>query len=922
MKKVITLLVCVVFIGNLFAQQYTISGIIINEITKESVAGASVTIKGKLVGGTTDKNGKFSIVGSHKFPLILVVSNIGYESKEITVTNTSRETSVALQPANSVLNEVVMSASKVPEKIMQSPVSIEKMNEKMLKETPAVNFYEGLRNLKSVEMVTSSLTYSQINTRGFNTTGNSRFLQLVDGVDNQTPGLNFSVGNMLGANELDMESVELIPGAASALYGPIAFNGVLMMNTKDPFKYQGLSVQLKTGLNHIGESQVNPHALNDISLRYAKAFNNRFAFKVNAAYLQGLDWYASNYTDVDGQTPVAQRGDNNPGKNALNIYGDEVARTLTGIGRVSRTGYEERALMNYDVYSLKLNGSLHYRISDNMEAIYQYNFSQGTAAYTGSNRFSLNNFVLQNHKVELKGNNYFIRVYTAQENSHDSYNTRSLGQLLNRTWVKDLGGNTVSPADADNTWFTRYAAAYNGTIQNISAANHGAARTFADDGRLLPGSDAFNQLKDKLIQLRGNGGAGIFSGGNYVHLEGQYDFSSATKIADALVGGNFRKYRMKTNGTLFDDKTNAVTISEYGVFTQFSKKLLDDKLKLIASARYDKNENFDGSFTPRFAAVYTLAKVHNFRTSFQTGFRNPTPVDQYIKLNAGPITILGGAPNNSKGMDVYENSVTAASMNVFAPAFGAAVAGGTSPQNAIIANKDKLVKSNVAYIKPEQSKTFEIGYKSLLQNKLLVDVNYYFSSYNNFIINQVVLKPQSNVLSADGKINPAAAADLLNGRSTVYQLFTNANDKVTSQGATLGLTYLLKKGYTIGGNATWSHFNIKDANPNNIPAFNTPDWRTTVTFGNSTVTKNVGFNMSWRWQNTFDWFGSFNELRPGTINAFSTIDAAISYKLPQIKTVVKLGGSNILNHKMYQAFGSPAVGAVYYVAVVFDQFFK
>ena len=162
---------------------------------------------------------------------------------------------------------------------------------------------------------------------------------------------------------------------------------------------------------------------------------------------------------------------------------------------------------------------------------------------------------------------------------------------------------------------------------------------------------------------------------------------------------------------------------------------------------------------------------------------------------------------------------------------------------AINQSKDLLVKSNVPYIKPERVQTFEIGYKGLFANKLLLDVNYYFSSYNDFILNQVVMQPQHPVLGADGKINPEAAADLLNGSTRhLFQLYTNANDRVTSQGATLGLTYLMPKNFTIGANGTWADFNLRNADPNEIPRFNTPKYRTTVTFGNSAVTKNIGFN--------------------------------------------------------------------------------
>jgi outer membrane receptor protein involved in Fe transport len=912
------LLVLMLYAVNLFGQEVKIRGDVSATDTNLALSNASVNIKNKVSGTTTNAKGSFTLNYKGKLPIVIVVSAIGYESQEIQVTSEGQDIRVLLSAKTIMLNEVVTAASRVSQSILKSPVSIEKMSLKTIKENPSYTFYDGLQSMKGMEAVTSSITYKQVNTRGFNTTGNSRFLQLVDGVDNQTPGLNFAVGNLFGASDLDVESAEVIPGAASALYGPVAFNGLLYIHSKDPFAYQGLSFQVKTGVNHINDPTTGSKEMNDVALRFAHAFNDRLAFKINVSYLKGVDWYANDYTDVSATTPVDQRGPGNPARDALNIYGDEVSRNLQGIGVVSRTGYEERNLMNYDVYSLKLNGALHYRITNGLEAIYQYNYGVGTASYTGSSRFDLNNFVLQTHRAELKGSNFFLRSYVVTENSHDSYNTRSLAQFINRDWVQDLSGKVVAPNVADDTWFTRYAAAFNGTQAGVTGNSHTAARTFADQGRFLPGSEAFDKSKDASIHNYGLSGAGVFSNSKFYHTDGQYDFSSAIKVFELLAGGSFRNYKMFTNGSLFDDKTNKIGIKEYGGFAQIGKKFFDEKLKLTASVRYDKNENFDGNFTPRFSGVYTVAKSHNFRASYQTGFRNPTPVDQFIHLNVGPITILGGAPNNSAGLNVYENSFTAASVNVFGPAVGAAIGGGTPPPVAINQNKDLLVKSNVAYIKPEQQKAFEVGYKGLINEKLLVDLNYYYSSYTDFILNTVVLRPTSPVLGADGKINPAAAAEVAARTVSAFQLYTNAQDKVSAQGVSFGLTYLLNGGYILGGNATWSDFNLGSANINNIAQFNTPKYSTNATFGNANLGGDFGFNVAWHWQSAFDWYGTFNGVRPGRINAYSMVDAQINKKIPSVNTTIKLGGSNILNKYVSQSYGSPAVGAIYYVSLVFD----
>lgn len=921
MKRIITL-TTLLFYSLLIIGQ-SISGRVTDAATQQGLSGVNISIRNQSAGTVTDAEGRFTLnTPSQTTPYTLQISLVGYTTQEIVV-NKQNNLDIQLSAQTEELNQVVVSASRVEERLLRSPVSIEKMDAKAIQQTGSANFYDALLNMKSVDLVTSSLTYKQINTRGFNTTGNSRFLQLVDGVDNQSAGLGFAMGNLFGPHDLDVHSVELIPGAASALYGPIAFNGMLQTRTKNPFDFQGLSVQTKVGVNHLNDgTDLGAKPFYDLALRYAKAFNDRFAFKINAAYLTGTDWYANDYTDIDPNTPAASRGPNNPGRNALNIYGDEVAQTIQGIGRVSRTGYEEKDLAQYGVYSLKLNGALHYRLSNGVELIYQGNYNRGIAQYTGSSRFVINGFELVQHRAEVKGKNFYVRAYANKEYSQDSYNTRSLGQLINRSWVKDLNGTTVTPDKADATWFQRYTAAFNGNAPGITGQNHNSARAFADQGRILPGSAEFDAARDRLIQTQGLNGAGIFSNCGLKHVEGMYDFSSIFKVLNVQVGGNLRRYTLDTQGTLFDDKGKNLTNDEYGAFVQVSKDLLEEKLKLTVSGRYDKNENFVGRFTPRASVVYSPSEMHHFRASYQTGFRNPTIGDQYIKLNVGPIIILGGAPVNSQGLNAYENSFTAASVGAFASAFGAQVAQGTPFPTAVANNKDKLVKSKVPYIQPEQVQSLEFGYKGFFGQKVLFDINYYLSQYKDFLINTVVIRPDSPVLLENGQVNTAAATDILNGKTQAFQLYTNAEDEVSIQGVSAGLSFLLDKGYRLNGNATWTEFNLQDANPNNIPAFNTPTWKTNLSFGNARLTEKLGFNVAWHWQSAFDWYGTFTGLTPGRIDAYSLFDAQVSYKIPQVKTMLKLGAANVGNNYVVQAYGSPAVGGLYYLSLNFDELLR
>ena len=326
------------------AQSRRVSGLVRDATTGQPLAGANVVVRGQTVGSVADVQGRFSLMTNQIGKLKLTVSMVGQATQIVTVPVDSQSIIVSLETAQNQLQDVVVAASRVEESSLRSPVSIEKLDARAVQRSAAPTYFEALNNVKGVDMVTSGLTYRQINTRGFNSTGNTRFMQLIDGVDNQSPGLGWSVANQYGTSDLDLESAELIPGAASALYGPVAFNGLLYIRTKSPFEHQGLSVQQKTGINHVNDpTGDSPKPYSETALRYAKTIGNRLAFKVNASYLRGRDWYAADYTDIDPNTNPELRGQTNPGRNALNVYGDEVAQTLPGIGRVSRTGYTEAA---------------------------------------------------------------------------------------------------------------------------------------------------------------------------------------------------------------------------------------------------------------------------------------------------------------------------------------------------------------------------------------------------------------------------------------------------------------------------------------------------------------------------------------------------------------------------------------------------
>lgn len=957
------------------AQSTRISGTVVDQDTKIPLIGVNVVVKGKVLGTTTNFDGNFDFSVSLPTPITLQFSMVGYKTQEYTIDANNSSTGIKISMKEEMLmgQEVVVSASRVEESILQSPVSIEKMDVLAIQQTPADNYYKSIGYLKGVDVTQSSINFQIVNARGFNSTGNTRFVQLTDGMDTQAPALNFPIGNLNGPSELDVESVEMIPGAASALYGPNAFNGILLVNSKSPFEYQGLSAFAKVGMNHFGAdteagAPSTPQPMYEASIRYAKSFfNDRFAFKVNGSYMQALDWYATNYS-TDREAGRQGNLSFNPGSDFPNTMGDEASVNAAFLGTaiqsafqadgtpndnptfaslrtlysgimfqgsapkdnqnftdylafapnqvVSRTPWEEHQLIDYDARNYKLNTSAHYRITDNIEGIYQWNYGSGTSIYTGAQRYSLSNFSIQQHKLELKSPDWFVRAYGTFENSGDSYITEFLGNQVNEAF------------SANNTWFATYTANYLKQISrdytpaelanlqstdpqsfiNLQEQAFNAAREAADRSRYEPGSDAFEEAKERALK------AGTIPDGpsfadmtKMYHAEAQYDLSSKIDFASIQIGGSFRLFDLNSNGTIFPDTVgNDISIAEYGAYIQISKKVLDDKLKLTGSGRVDKNENFNAVFSPRFSGVYEVAKNNNIRASFQTGFRNPTTQGQHINLNIISSRLLGGLPQYAEtyGIGTDPNIYTLESVNAM---INNLYSTGNFDES-FLDNENTL---NYESVKPEQVQSFEIGYKSLINKKIMIDAVYYYNQYNNFITQQRVRKAQTN---PDGSPN---LGSLLQGNAdNTFQIYTNASQQITSQGAAIGIDYAIGNGYTVGSNYNWNVLNTENAEGQSfVFGFNTPEHKFNLKFGNRKLTDKIGFNIAYRWQSEFYWESSFGD---GIIPAFGTLDAQVSYKLPY-KTLLKVGGSNLTNDYYIQSFGAPNVGAIYYVSLTFDQ---
>ena len=936
-----------------------ISGTVKNSSSSESLSAVTVTVKGGTEGTFTDDKGNFKL--SVKLPATLVFSSVGYESKEVVVSAANAKIAVVLTPGYVLGSDVVVSASRVAERILESPVSIERVSNAQIRATASSSYYDMLTNLKGVDAVSASLTFKSISTRGFNGSGNTRMNQLIDGMDNQAPGLNFSVGTMVGLTELDVDNMELLPGASSALYGSGGMNGTVLINSKNPFKYQGLSFQIKQGVNHVDNYERAQAAYKDYSIRWASKIGDRWAYKIGAEYTEAQDWlamstanYSRNTGTANGQVIPGYRGID-PNYDGVNVYGDETTSSLssvygsvktgvlgaltaayggsaaaanaafaslygaaqtgpysgslatysaflkganaslapyapylygdakgmfTGVN-VSRTGYSEADIIDPVAKNLKISGSIHYKVNDNTEASFSAYTGSGNTVYTGSDRYSLNGLNMTQLKFEIKSKNWFARAYQTLEDAGNSYNATITTRLFNEAWK------------SSTTWYPTYTAAYvNYRDAGLDPnAAHLAARGVADAGRPTGNIGSTDLFKSIAAIPISQGGGKFLDKSSLNVMEAQYNLTDVLGLdkydASLLVGGTIKGYVLNSQGTLFADTTRRIWINENGTYAQLSKKFFGDVLKLSVSGRYDKNDNFAGRFTPRASAVIKIAEDNNIRVSYQEAYRFPTTQNQWINLLVGGGTrLMGGLPQLRNYYHFDTNpAYTVASVLAGAP-----------------------VQQQFGEFKPESMSSIEVGYKTLINKKLLLDFYAYAGKYTNFISGVSVLQSRN---AANPQLSDLADPT----KRIAYSISVNAPGDVYTSGWGLSADYLLPNNFSFSSSVYTDE--IGNLPSGFISYFNTPLFRANFALNNSGfLFKNrLGFSANLHYQDDFVYEGTF---AVGKVNSFNTIDAVLTYKVPSIKSMIKVGGTNILNHYYQTAFGSPSIGGLYYVSFAYN----
>lgn len=859
----------------------------------------------------------------------------------------------AQSDSTKVLNEVIVSASRIEESIFKAPISVTKITALQLQNSPSIEVISSLARYKGIDVSQSSWFVTSLSTRGFNSGKAERLLQLADNVEFMSPTSSLYGGNWMGTPDLDIDNIEVIYGANSALYGSGALNGVVLMTSKDPFKNQGVTASLRGGSRLLLDAQV----------RYAQVFAKRFAFKLNANFISGDEFLGESDAAIKAITEGGLAGSdasNNAygspfGWNKINYFGD-IGSTVTNPDftkyndgkayRIYMPGYKESEILtvndgskfgfggDFKAGNLRLNPSLHFKINEKTKASYEYRKSIGNGIFQSTSRFAWREMKYDLHKIEIKNDRWFVRAYSMFDYGGKAYELGGVANALQNMRMTDpVNGNFPTIAtNYFNAWNQIFAAARGtgfggGNLpgvytpeSGIYTTNGGVPPAFAlpiiQGGQSIEDAAklAFNltqnlqipsqtsgyttpvfqsvtqQVANGIGDLKINGstikGAAFANTARNVDLSAQREFRF--KTTNIVVGGAYRTYVLKSNGTLFSDgiysplnteTRNSITNWESGVYGQIQQKILNEKLTLALASRLDAFKNFDAKLSPRISAVYSAGN-HNFRANYSSAYRAPAQLDQYIYLDYGSILLIGNTQNGFKGLN----------------------SAGTAPYE-------------VKKLAPEKMNSWEVGYKALLTKDLQIDLSYYRSLYNGFI-GIVRFQGREDGVMTDGNFAGTKTGDWAKPstdrtRGRFIQTWANFDKPVTTQGAFASADYRLNKNISLYGNYTWSKISdIKGL----IAGFNTPKHKFNLG-ANGLIIKDLAYSINYRWSDTYTYFMPFDE---GEIKAFGTLDAQINYHAKPLKTTFKLGGTNLTNANAITVYGSAPISRIVYVGAIFD----
>ncbi len=941
---------------------FTISGTVVDARDKSPLISATVKFRDNLIGTLTDFDGKFKIQVPAGSRPDLLVSYIGYATRELSLKPGNQEVKVELSEGAVMTEEVVVSASRISERLKESNTTISKVTLAEVRSSTSGTVYENVATMRELDGVNIGVGYRVYNARGFLAVINNRFSQRFDGMEFLIPGNNASAGNLLGPADIDVENAEVLVGPASALYGSNAVNGLLNVRTRSPWDFEGLTYSAKIGATHIASPDFSPQPMVDVNVRYAGKINKKLAYKFTVASFLATDWVGNttadgtNYAGTSNDSRGLASGVGNPGYDGTNVFGDELkfvfteanfrgaefrdSRPLTNASealRLARDGYLEQQLANYDFRSYKVSFAFHYRPKPNRELIWSSNAALTNTMSLIVTRDQLNNMLFHQHRIEYITPRYFVRLYATLQSNPNMVNMNALAARLNRSYKNDFD------------WYVQYLMAYgpensylNARLAEIgrpgiAAGNDAAARAFANSdnrqlqqllqqldnpiaayfggfARPMPGSAEYQRARDHALNtaITDSGGARISDYTGLVNLDWQYELTKRkSNKLKAQVGGTVRVYRISSRGTYYADAAGALYPYEYGLFGQLNNEYLKGRLKGTASLRIDGNQDIAPQFSPRVAFTLALDKDRRgfLRVSAQQAYRLPSLIQQFQDVDLGSFRQVSTSSASIENYNLRNNNYLLSSINTYTTSF---VAG---TQDTSLLQRFSFQSS----LRPERIRTLEFGFRSSFpRGNTYIDLSFYYNTFVNFIGLVPVVGGAVTNTGSGREVTALNSTNVLRYNSIQnYQVWANLPNSFESFGYALAVeTYLHPKVKAVG-NFSYIRFQEFGDAPaiGLVDAFNTPTFKGNLAVYGTQLARNWSAGLSMRWVNGFEFVvPNFR----GSVPSFTVLDAVVGYTFLGSGFHLKLGANNFLNNRHVEVTFGPTVGASYYLQLVFD----
>ena len=957
-----------VLISTFIFAQTNISGTVVDE-DNNPIPGANIVFD-STTGAVANFDGEFSIAISQNPPFSLSVSSIGFQTETVSVGSGDLVLLVVLKESENLLDDVVISASRVPQRLFDSPVTIERFDYKDIAQSTGADFYASLSQLKGVQINSGGLLLQTISVRGFSTIDNTGFVQLIDGMDNEAPGLSFAAGNLVGASVLDLQSVELLPGAASALYGANAFKGILLMYTKNPFDFEGTSAYFTNGVTSQDVSGDNHYY--DVGVRFAKAFSDKVAIKANISYTEGMDWGANDLRDrnymqgryVPGTNELADSS-TFPDYVGVNVYGSQgvnldltqtflgaVVPGLVSSGMVSSnaaqmitmvmgnfapnyfgsqllqtTGYSELDLTDGIASSFKGDIAVHYRFNGNSELILNSKIGLGNTMYHATNRNMLKNFSIQQHRIEYKTKNLSLRAYTSIEDAGNTHDLSALGGRI----------ANAQPGGIQGGWAGAYLQNYFLNLFGQVNPNPLVAVNSMLGGILFYGDTS---MFDYYVTPKMNYMAHAFARGEADKnmlvpgsdaFKAAYYAATTTPIAGggAAIEDNSKTNNFEVNYNAsdlvdgFDLQLGAqarqyVLRSGGSLFTDYDEPIKFSQLGVYTQVQRDL---FDGAVKLTGSMRYDKSQFFDGQFTPRVGALIFLSPNQNIRVSYQTGFQNPTAQDQYIGLDVGQavlmgsspDSIERFKMNFIGSNFNQyTITGNMVMNNSLLANEflaGQFVPGNLDPVEPQHVVSREVGYR-LNGKKVSLDVSAYWSRFSNFIASKNVIVPMYGSLA-----NGSALAALGAGDFKIFSVDNNTDEKVQTMGVTVGLDAKILDKFDFGTTFSYNEMDRSNIDPSYETGFNTPKIRTKFSIGSTELSDDFAFNVSARYHNAFMWESSFMD---AMIPAMWTFDAALNFDVPELNSKVKVGAVNFTGKDYMMMPGSGMIGSQYYVTFTFN----